>query len=98
MSEAHWKTCDDTILGLEADFEPECVFCSAKMEDLSSLVSNFATDSKHLDDYCGYAVDVLVVCPSCGWVEMFGVAIDKEHHKRLQVVRENILENLSVNA
>ena len=95
MSEAHWKTCDDTLLELEADFEPECVYCHVSMETLTSTILKFPTDLRNIDNLDGHAVDVVVTCPSCGWTETFGVAIDKEHHQRLVKVRNKILEELS---
>ena len=97
MSEAHWKTCDDTILGLEADFQPECVFCGAKMEDFTSRILDFPLDLKNVDNVDGHAVDITIVCSGCGWTEVFGVAIDKEHHRRLRVVKEDLIRNASDN-
>lgn len=92
MSEAHWKRCDDTILGLEADFEPKCIFCNTEMESLSSNLLNFATDFTKLDVLDSYAVDIDVICPKCGWSPIFGVAIDKEHHRELEKIGHKQLE------
>lgn len=95
MSGAHWKTCDDTLLGLEADFDPLCIYCNIPMETLTSTILKFPTDLSNIDKHDGHAVDVIVVCPSCGWTETFGVAIDKEHHRRLIDVRNKMLEEVS---
>ena len=97
MAEAHWKTCDDTTLGLEADFEPECVFCGAEMVTLTTMVLGFSLDLKKLDDINSHAVDVTVVCPGCGWSEVFGVAIDKEHCERLKMVKEDLIRKANDN-
>lgn len=92
MSEAHWKRCDDTVLGLEADFQPTCIFCSTEMETLSSSLLNFPTDFTKLEVRDSYAVDISVVCPKCGWMPIFGVAIDKEHYKELNKIELEHLE------
>ena len=97
MAEAHWKTCDDTVLGLEADFEPKCVFCGTEMECLASQILNFALDLDKLDDYGSYAVDIGVICQKCGWVGMFGVAIEKEHYEKLSETRKDEIRELDAN-
>lgn len=95
MAEPHWRKVDDTVLGLECDFHPRCFNCQSKMEDINCRFLNFAPDMTKPDDYDAHAIDVNVICQSCGWQTTFGVAVEEEHFREAIEVSEGIRQKLA---
>jgi hypothetical protein len=77
-----WSEVGDTWMGLEANFEPWCVF----HPDKKVMMDVF--DTKLLNFYLwdgaerSHAIDVVMYCKHCGYHDTYGVAISPEHFKR----------------
>lgn len=75
----HWKEGDwDSVVGLTADFIPMCPFHTKTqmfVNDCKAL--NFSL--RHDKNYDSCAVDVVMACPTCGYIDIYGVAISREH-------------------
>lgn len=82
----------ENMLGLQGNFIPYCPFHDDKptvmtVNDCKAL--NFSLDQKpDHQDWGSHAIDVVLYCPYCGYVDIFGVAISAEHHKKIREMVE----------
>ena len=78
-----WVVSDDTYMGLVAEFIPMCPYHEEEeMKFVESKLLKFALEYEGDPD--SHAVDVVVMCPECGYTDVFGVAISKEHWDKVQ--------------
>jgi len=78
-----WAGDEDATFGLMCLFTPQCRFCDVGMEFWLATPQKFAindgTDKKN-----SHAVDIMMWCPECGHINLFGVAVSKEHYEFIQ--------------
>jgi len=78
-----WVGDESVTTGLKCLFTPTCALCETSMEFANAKPQNFA-----INDGTGkknaHALDVLMWCPECGCIEIFGVAVSKEHYDFIQ--------------
>ena len=78
-----WVGDESSTTGLRCLFTPQCRFCNVGMEFWNAIPRNFA-----INDGTGkknaHAVDILTWCPECGSIDLFGVAVSKEHYEFIQ--------------
>ena len=68
---------EDCLMGLKSDHEFSCLFCGTKMVIHNAKLMAFSlTDSEEKDSK---AIDVVLTCMGCGYVDIYGVAISEEH-------------------
>ena len=90
---AVWNVVDNgTYSGLECRFTPCCHYCyeldghKVEMQNTCIKLLNFPLNEPAYFEHGimnGYAIDVEVECPICGYWEVFGVAVDKEHWQQV---------------
>jgi len=78
-----WAGDTSTISGLMCLFQPICEFDGAKMElgMYKPLEFGINDGSKKKN---AHAVDVVMICPECGFKDVFGVAVSKAHYDSIQ--------------
>ena len=78
-----WGGDEDVTTGLKCLFTPQCRHCHVSMEFWAGKPLNF-----EINDGTGernsYALDVTMWCPECGYLDLFGVPISKEHYEFIQ--------------
>lgn len=78
-----WGGDESVTTGLVCLFVPKCMHCGTNMEYWSSELRKFEinddTDKKN-----SHALDIVMWCPECGHINLFGVAISKEHYEFIQ--------------
>ena len=78
-----WAGDEDVTTGLKCLFTPQCRFCNTGMEFWEAVPQNF-----EINDGTGeknsHALDVTTWCPKCGHMNLFGVAVSKEHYEFIQ--------------
>jgi len=78
-----WGEDGTTISGLACLFQLLCKFDGTPMAlglyKPTKFAINDGTNEKN-----SHAIDVTLICPKCGFKEMYGVAISKKHYDDLQ--------------
>ena len=74
----HWHPDDTAKFGLRCDFHPKCFFCSTPLTVFTTGLLDFALDPESQDER-SHALDVNFMCSGCGYIDVFGVAINEEH-------------------
>lgn len=78
-----WAGDETVTTGLVCLFQPKCQFCETNMQVWTIKPQNF-----EINDGTGHknahAMDIEMWCPTCGYTEMFGVPISKEHYEFVQ--------------
>ncbi len=79
----YWTEGDwDSKLGVTCNFDPTCPFhpkTRMLVNDCKLLTFSLRMDS----NWDSHALDVVFMCPICGYHDIFGVAISDEHHRRV---------------
>lgn len=88
----HWHDDPTCLLGLHCDFHPKCKFCGTKLKLFSTNLLEFALDKSKQDEK-SHALDVNFMCPSCGYIDIFGVAISEEHWGKILKILADMTKN-----
>jgi uncharacterized Zn finger protein len=91
----HWHDDDTALLGLKCDFHPRCKFCDTELKVFSTGLLDFALDKSKKKDR-SHALDVNFMCPNCGYLDIFGVAISEKHWARILELLAKMSENHQV--
>ena len=78
-----WAGDEDVTTGLQCLFTPKCIHCDVAMEFWSAKMAKFAINDG-TDEKNSHACDILMWCPQCGYINLFGVAVSKEHYEFVQ--------------
>lgn len=78
-----WAGDENVTTGLVCKFTPKCEFCDVAMEFWSAKPAKFAINDG-TNEKNSHALDVIMWCPECGYISLFGVAISKEHYDFIQ--------------
>ena len=81
----YWTEGDwDSDLGVTCNFDPVCPFHEKKKTSMvvnNCKLLNFSL--REDEDWDSHALDVVFECPYCGYKDIFGVAISREHHQKV---------------
>jgi len=86
-----WEYDPIAKMGLRCKIHPKCFFCGSKFDLFSTKLIDFPLNS---GSSRGHAIDVVFMCPQCGYLDVFGVAIDKGHFDEKQSMIHGMLENM----
>ncbi len=80
----YWEDGDfkGSKLGMTAKFVPTCPFhtnIGMILKNCKALHFSLRGD----DDWDSHALDVVMTCPECGYIDLFGVAISEEYHTKI---------------
>jgi hypothetical protein len=78
-----WGGDEEVTTGLKCLFTPQCKFCHVGMEYWQSVPQRFSINDG-TGETNSHALDVLMWCPKCGHLNLFGVAVSKEHYEFIQ--------------
>jgi len=78
-----WEEDSTTFSGLKCNFHPSCPWCKLPMELFDIKLLNFSTDDGTPDKNSN-AIDVVMYCSECGYIDIFGVAINAKHGKEMK--------------
>ena len=81
----------EITMGLRCNFPITCPFHGGKtiMGIHDAKVFKFFLDKEQLRPE-SHAIDVVMVCPECGYIEIYGVAVTDDHYWRVQKVVQNM--------
>ena len=81
----YWEeTNDDSFMDLKCNFDFRCPFHGEEsvMVIHDSKLFKFELDKDSGRDM-SHAIDVVVRCPDCGYIDVYGVAVSNEHYGRI---------------
>ena len=78
-----WAGDDGITTGLKCLFTPQCKFCDVGMQFWSVTPQKFAINDGTKEKK-SHAMDIVIWCPECGYINIFGVAVSKEHYEFIQ--------------
>lgn len=78
---SYWDEDSESWMGLKANFQPMCLFGHGEMALHSAKLLNFSLEQDP-EKRTSHAIDVVMRCPYCGYLDIFGVAIDRAHWER----------------
>ena len=81
----YWsETNDDSFMDLQCNFDFTCPFHGegSTMVLHDSKLFKFNLDKDKERDL-SHAIDVVVRCPDCGYIDIYGVAVSDEHYGRI---------------
>jgi len=97
MIGSRWRVADNgSWANLECDFQPLCRFCKTPLIAWYLGLFNFPLNEPDWWErgiQNGHAVDVICICPECGYRKAFGVALDKEHWWKLHMKAKDEVGN-----
>ena len=71
---------------IDGNFKMVCQGCRdplATLKEVGYMLSNFPIDNDKPDEYNSYVIDRTFRCNLCGYQEVFGVAVSKEHMEEM---------------
>lgn len=81
---------------LRCNFHPRCIWCDVPMELFDIKLLHFSTGDG-TPDLNSNAIDVVMYCTKCGYIDVFGVAVSAEHGKRMKNKLLRGIENKEFN-
>jgi len=88
-----WEEDKTAFMGLRFKIKPKCIFCSGELALFSTKLIEFPLDGGKAR---GQAIDVMLYCPACGYIDTFGVAVTREHYERLHGVITKMTERAQI--
>ena len=83
-----WEEDPTAKMGLRCKIHPRCYFCDTPLQVFTTGLLDFALE-REKQDKRSHAIDVDFMCPNCGYLDVFGVAITEAHWGRiLQMLAE----------
>lgn len=90
-----WENDASTLVGLKSSIHPLCLFHRDSkptvMELFDTKLLHFKLHPTYEDEPWSFAIDVDLMCPYCGWRDLYGVAIDEEHFWQQVVLNEKLM-------
>jgi len=89
-----WAEDDDPscFMGLKTTHQFTCLFCNADMQVHDVKLMEFSLRGDERKD--SHAIDVVLWCSRCGYIDIYGVAVSEEHWAR---AKSKILELMEKN-
>ena len=78
-----WSFSDANPPELTCMMKPTCLFCGAKLGVTNATLYKVQMSGQCNPDPQGRAIDVMMRCPACGYVEGFGVALSQNEAKQI---------------
>jgi len=85
-----WQEDPTAKFGLRCTFHPKCPFCKTPLRVLTTNLLDFKLDEEQ--EINSHALDVDFMCPACGYLDIFGVAISEEHWGRILKLLADLME------
>ena len=78
-----WAGDDKITTGLKCLFTPQCAFCDIGMQFWSVTPQKFSINDGTKEKK-SHAMDIVLWCPECGHINLFGVAVSGDHYEYIQ--------------
>lgn len=78
-----WTFTDSTPPELTCSFKPSCLFCGEKMTLENTTMYKVQMTGQNDPDPQGRAIDIIVKCHACGYIEAFGVALSQDEAAKI---------------
>lgn len=78
-----WEEDELSYSGLKCNFHPHCIWCDIPMKLFDIKLLHFPTNDG-TPNWNSNAIDVVMYCPECGYIDVFGVAISAKHGKEVK--------------
>ena len=78
-----WTFTDATPPELTCSFKPGCLFCGSKMRFKNATMYKVQMSGQCDPDPQGRAIDIMMICPECHYVEGFGVALSQDEAAKI---------------
>ena len=83
---------ENCLFGLKSDHDFKCLFCGGDMIVHNAKLMEFTIPGG--DEKGSKAIDVVLTCRGCGYIDIFGVAVSEEHWAK---TKGKILKHLETN-
>ncbi len=87
-----WEEDPTAVMGLRCKIHPKCQFCGTPESLFSTKLIDFELD--YTSKVRGQAIDVMLYCTECGYIDTFGVAIDRKHWEAKRKLIMEMMEKL----
>jgi hypothetical protein len=93
-----WEKDSEAWMGLRGNFKPVCMFHpKEEMSLFNAKIFPFKLHDNDGNESDAHAIDVCVVCPLCGYGDIYGVAIHPDHFdetytKVMEYAKEDVEE------
>ena len=78
-----WSFTDNTPPELTCAFMPDCIFCRGNMVVTNATTYKVQMTGQNDPEPQGRAIDIIMRCPLCGYIEAFGVALSKDESEKI---------------
>jgi len=78
-----WTFIDGNPPELSCSLAPSCIFCGGKMIMHEAVMYNIQLSGQCNPDPQSRAIDAILKCSECGYLECFGVALTQEEAKKI---------------